>query len=113
LVFVDSGGGCGARCGSPSREEGFNDNSFAVLDERSAVDKTILIVIWWNEFPKEEIKDSQPAMEVWIPTGWHSIRVKFEDAPLVCTGIEFNDAYYLLERQGPENFTSNGVLNEV
>jgi hypothetical protein len=95
------------------RKEYFNQDSFVVIDERSARDDTVLVVIWWVEVPKEDLiafGDDEVTLKGWLPTGWHSIRIRLADAVFVCNGIQFTDDYYLIQRSGPECFTKDGVL---
>jgi hypothetical protein len=95
------------------RPEGYNQESFVVIDDRSLVDKSVLLVDWWVETPKEDLigyGDDEETLKGWLPTGWHSIRVRLEDAPAVCKGISHSYDYWFVQRSGPENFTEDGVL---
>lgn len=92
----------------------WNENSFGIIDQRSVQDSTMSIAIWWNSPSREhfeaEVGGDEEAMERWVPTGWHSIRVSFEDAAYVSAGNIENDFIWIVENKGAENYDANGVL---
>jgi len=97
----------------PNIPADWSSESFAILDERSVKDKTLLIVRWWQvDQSLEELQEMQDEwlIERYKPTGWHALRVGFKDAPQVGSSIEFSPGVFLVDMQGPENFTEDGVL---
>ncbi|KAH8601082.1 hypothetical protein B0O99DRAFT_589164 [Bisporella sp. PMI_857] len=97
----------------PDYPADWSSKSFAVLDERSIEDKTLLIVRWWQQ--DQSLEELQEIRDEWLigrykPTGWQSLRVTFEDSPQVGSSIELSPSAYLVDLQGPENFTDDGVL---
>lgn len=88
----------------PKAPATWNAYSFGVLDERSVRDKTLLMVAWWEAEPIDESPDDEDVQEAWMPTGWKTLRVRFEDAAWLAMCIDINDSLYLEECAGPENF---------
>ena len=70
----------------------WNETTFGVLDQRSIEEKTILVAIPYLAQDREELRTEcggdEELMNAWIPSGWYKIRVSFQDAAFICSGIE-------------------------
>ncbi|KAH6663429.1 hypothetical protein B0J14DRAFT_609449 [Halenospora varia] len=89
----------------------WDEYSFAILDERSVKDKTMLMVVWYEAPDFDELpEDDEELRQAWMPTGWKTLRLRFIDAPSVAQSISINAVLLLEELAGPENFREDGTF---
>lgn len=70
--------------------------TFAVLDERSVLDKTLLVIHWWASSPPEYDEDPEEQIKhfTW---SWWTRRVKFQVAGHFAAAVRVNGGFMLEE----------------